>query len=39
METFVKKIVFEWINEADIIFSVGKAVESELVPYAGKYLS
>ena len=23
----------DWLNEADIVFSVGKAVESELIPY------
>ena len=23
----------DWLNEADVVFSVGKAVESELVPY------
>ena len=26
-------ILLEWLNEADIVFSVGKAVESELLPY------
>ena len=26
----------EWLTEADIVFSVGKAVESELVPFIGE---
>ena len=27
------EMVSDWLNEADIVFSVGKAVESELIPY------
>ena len=27
------EMVSNWVNEADVVFSVGKAVESELVPY------
>ena len=27
------EMVSDWLNEADVIFSVGKAVESELLPY------
>ena len=27
------EMVSNWLNEADVIFSVGKAVESELIPY------
>ena len=26
-------MVFDWLNEADIVFSVGKAVANELIPY------
>ena len=27
------EMISDWLNEADIVFSVGKAVESELLPY------
>ena len=27
------EMVSDWLNEADVVFSVGKAVESELLPY------
>ena len=31
-----EEMLAEWLNEADMVFSVGKAIESELVPFIGE---
>ena len=29
----MKDTLLKWLSEADVVFSVGKAVEAEIVPY------